>query len=143
MLLPLSALVLTTLFTGAAPYISLVEHPVRLSLSDPAMLAQWQPSYDRALPIQGALALLAALAGAAAWYQTGAWPYLAAGTVMLVNWPFTLLAIMPVNKRLHAIAPQDAGPASRALLVDWGRLHGVRSVLGSVATILLVWVLAV
>jgi hypothetical protein len=137
--LPLIALVLAALFTGAAIYISLVEHPVRLGLSDAAMLGQWQPSYSRALPIQAGLAVVGGVVGLVAWYQAGDWQYLAASIVLLANWPFTLLGIMPTNKRLQAMTPHDAGAESRTLLVKWGGLHNVRSILGSVATVLILW----
>ena len=63
MAFPLAALVLATLFTGAALYISLVEHPARLGLPDAPLLEQWQPSYKRALPIQAGLAIAGGLAG--------------------------------------------------------------------------------
>ena len=56
--------------------------------------------------------------------------------VLLANWPFTLLVIMPTNHRLGAIAPDQAGPQSRALIEHWGMLHAVRSALGAVATVL-------
>jgi hypothetical protein len=138
-MLPLIALVSAALFTGAALYITFVEHPVRLGMSDAAMLAQWQPSYKRALPLQATLAILAGVAGLVAWYRTGDWQFVAAGLLMLANWPFTLLAIMPTNKRLQAMVPQNAGSESRALLVRWGSLHKVRSALGSIATALFVW----
>ena len=91
--LPLAAIVLATLFTGAALYITLVEHPARLVLEDAALLAQWQPSYKRALPIQSGLAIACGLAGIAAWYLSGEWQWLVGSLIMLANWPFTLLAI--------------------------------------------------
>ena len=61
--------------------------------------------------------------------------------------PFTLLFIMPTNKRLEAIvkankeqAVDDGDQNSRAkdeqtmkLLAKWNRLHAVRSLLGSAA----------
>jgi hypothetical protein len=43
---------------------------------------------------------------------------------------------MPTNKRLMAMAPEAAGPESRALLEKWGKLHAVRTALGAVATAL-------
>jgi hypothetical protein len=56
--------------------------------------------------------------------------------VLVANWPFTLLFIMPTNLRLMATAPESADVATRALLERWGRLHAVRSVLGAIATLL-------
>jgi hypothetical protein len=47
----LVALILATLFAGAALYISLVEHPARMGLENAPLLAQWQPSYKRALDL--------------------------------------------------------------------------------------------
>ena len=131
--LPLLALVAAALFTGAAAYISLVEHPARLILEDGPLLAQWKPSYDRALPIQSGLAIVGGLAGLAAWYETAGWTWVAGSVVLLANWPFTLIGIMPTNKRLKVVQP---GAESRALLQAWGRLHGVRSLLGAASTLI-------
>lgn len=113
-ILPRIVLVSAALFTGAALYVTFVEHPVRLGMTDAAMLAQWQPSYERALPLQAALAILAGVAGLAAWYPIGDWQFVAAGLVMLANWPFTLLAIMPTTSdcRLwcHRVQARRAAP---------------------------------
>jgi hypothetical protein len=54
----------------------------------------------------------------------------------VVNWPFTLLAIMPTNLRLVATAPVSADAVTRSLLERWVRLHAVRSALGATATVL-------
>ena len=135
----LAALVFATLFAGAALYITLVEHPARLTLQDAPLLAQWQPSYKRALPIQSGLAIAAGVAGIAAWYASREWQWLAGGLVMLANWPFTLVVVMPVNKRLMAMQPEQAGAESRSMLVKWGGLHSVRSLFGAVAMVVFVW----
>ena len=142
MFLSLLALISATLFAGAALYITLVEHPARLALSDEPLLRQWQPSYQRALPIQSGLAILGGVSGLAAGYLGANWWWVAGSFVLLANWPFTVLAIFPVNKRLLAMNPRDAGPDSRRMLVQWGQLHAVRSALGAVAMLLFAAALA-
>ena len=136
MVAALIAIILATLFAGAALYISLVDHPARLGLADGPLLAQWQPSYKRALPIQAGLAVLGGAAGLVAWYLSRDWQWLAGAVALLANWPFTMFGIMPVNKRLLAMRVEDAGPESRAMLVRWGGLHHVRSGLGALAVAL-------
>lgn len=133
------ALALSALFAGAALYITLVEHPARLCLDDASLLAQWQPSYQRALPIQAGLAVLGGCAGIAAWYSSGDWSWLAGSLILLANWPFTLLVVKPVNKRLQATRSSEAGAESRALLIRWGNLHNFRSAFGLLATAVFGW----
>jgi hypothetical protein len=48
---------------------------------------------------------------------------------MLANWPWTLIAIMPVNKQLKA----GAGEETTLLLNRWARLHAVRTALSFAA----------
>ena len=69
----------------------------------------------------------------------GRWtPVFVGAVLILANWPYTLWAIMPTNHRLRAIAEDDAGSSSRALLQTWGWLHAVRTVLGVAATVALI-----
>ena len=132
-MLPIVALICATLFAGAAIYISVVEHPARLRLENGPALAHWKPSYSKALPIQSGLAIAGGIAGCVAFYRTGDWRWFAGSVALLANWPFTLIAIMPTNKRLKA---SDGGMEVRALLTSWGKLHNVRSVLGAAAAVL-------
>jgi hypothetical protein len=124
------ALSLASLFAGAALYVSFVEHPARMMLDDPAALAQWQPSYKRGAVMQASLAVVAFLAGALAWWQTGNALFLAGALFQILPWPWTLLVIMPTNKALLELKPAQGGPHSRALLEKWGRLHAMRTALG-------------
>ena len=139
MAVSLFALIAATLFAGAALYITLVEHPARLRLTDAAMLAHWQPSYKAALPIQSGLAVAGGVLGLIAWYQLQNWQWIVGSVVLLANWPFTLLGIMPTNKRLMAMSPADASGESTNLLRQWGNLHAVRSALGSLSAALFAW----
>ena len=84
-------------------------------------------------------ATLAVAGGALAiwqWFETGGAGWLAGCLLMLANWPFTLLAIMPVNRTLETPG-MEARPEAADLLRRWNRLHAVRSALGVMATIVL------
>jgi len=139
--LSIAALVFATLFAGAALYVTLVEHPARLGLADGPLLAQWQPSYKRALPLQSGLAVAGGVAGLIVGYLSPDWRWFAGSILLLANWPFTLFVIMPVNKRLMAMQEREAGAGSRGMLVQWGKLHNVRSALGAATTLLFAWAL--
>ena len=133
------ALTIAALFTGAAVYINVAEQPARLQLDDRALLAEWKPAYKRGFAMQAPLALIGFALGALAAFLQSKWQWLAGALVLLANWPFTLITIMPTNKRLMEIEPQNAGPGSRELIKKWGQLHAVRGALGASATALFLW----
>lgn len=135
------ALVVGAAFTGAAVYINLCEQPARLGLDDRALLSEWKPAYHRGFAMQATLAVLGFLLGLSAAWLLSDWRWLIGAFLLVSNWPFTLIVIMPVNKALYATAPNDANAATRALIERWGSLHAVRSVLGGLATLAFLWVL--
>jgi hypothetical protein len=77
--------------------------------------------------------------GLLAWWQTGVWLWLLGALVLILNWPYTLLGIMPTNNKLMTIDPANAGPDSRELVEIWARLHAVRTALGFAAVLLFLW----
>src|SRR5215210_7221832 len=120
------AALLCTLFTGAAIYINLVEHPARLSCGTEAAARQWAPSYRRATTMQATLAIAAAITGIATWVHGEGPVWLWGGLVMLAVVPFTLIVIRPTNDLLLAPGRDLSSSETLALLQRWGRLHAVR-----------------
>jgi hypothetical protein len=135
------ALLLAAAFAGAAFYINFAEHPARMQLDDRCLLKQWKPSYDAGYTMQATLAALSGMLGLVAALMTADWRWVVGAALILANWPYTLLIIMPTNHKLKAIADADAGAESRRMLETWGWLHAVRTALGCLATIVFLWAL--
>jgi len=130
------ALLAAALFAGAALYVSIAEQPARMNLDDRALLVEWKPAYKRGFAMQAPLAMIGFILGIFAGLQTGDWLWLVGAIVLVANWPFTIFVIMPTNRKLMAIDPASAGPEARQLVIKWGSLHGVRTILGFAATLL-------
>ena len=81
----------------------------------------------------GLLSSLAAwLAGATVWWLT-------AGVLLGLLIPFTLIVILPTNKRLRSPALDRGLAEAQRLLAHWGRLHAVRTVLSGLALLLFLY----
>jgi hypothetical protein len=133
MLLIMVAALAAGLFAGAAIYVSAVEHPARLSCGTELAVREFAPSYKRGTIMQASLAVLGCVGGLIGGWQRGDPAVIIAGLLLGSVVPFTLIVILPTNNRLLDPTLDPWGAELSRLLTRWGRLHAVRSVLGSVA----------
>lgn len=132
-----------SLFTGAALYVSLVEHPARMECGTEIAIRSFSPSYRRAAVMQALLALLTFLFSIMAWFATGIAWWLVGGLLMVAVVPFTLLVIMPTNKALMALSLDKTRVDAEPLLRRWGHLHAIRTLLSLVALLMFLLILVV
>jgi hypothetical protein len=135
----LLALIASAIFAGAAFYVNFAEQPARLRLDDRALLNEWKPAYKRGATMQAPLALVGFALGMLAWWQLSHIGFLIGAVLVIAPWPWTLVVIKPTNDALLATDIDRAGPPTRALIVKWGTVHAVRTVLGLLATAAFFW----
>lgn len=126
-------LLVSSFFSGAAFYITFVEQPARITLDPSNLLQQWKPSYRRGFALQSSLALIAAFLGFAIYILEGNIWWFIGGCLMLVNWPYTFIFIMRINKELLACPLDKAGEEVRRKIIRWEILHRVRVCFGLAA----------
>ena len=127
------------LFTGAAVYITFIEHPARMQCGVEIAAAEFVPSYRRATVMQATCAAFGLLSYIAAWLAGATLWWLVAGVLLGSVIPFTLIVILPTNKRLLSPALDRRSAEAERLLARWGRLHTVRSVLSGLALLLFLY----
>jgi hypothetical protein len=127
------------LFAGAALYVSLVEHPARMACGIQVAVTEFAPSYKRGAVMQASLAAIGTVAALVQWIVHGSLYDLAGGVLLGSAIPFTLLVILPTNRRLLDPRLDRTSPEAGVLLQRWGRLHAVRTVVGTLAFLAFAW----
>lgn len=126
------------MFAGAATYITLVEHPARMACGTALAATEFGPSYRRATILQVALAIAGFAAAIASFALSSNHAWLLGAILIVAVIPFTLVAILPTNKKLLDPTLNRDSAVERELLVRWGRLHAVRTALSLAAFVVLV-----
>lgn len=126
-------------FTGASIYVNYVEQPARLALSDDALIKEWEPSDHRGFIVLASFAFLAALFGFIAFRELDDIRWLFGAFVAIASWPYTYLAIVPLNNRILALIEANAAHEARKVIKLWGSLEIGQTALGVLATLIYVW----
>jgi uncharacterized membrane protein len=126
------------IFAGAAIYVSVVEHPARLSCGTEIAVREFAPSYKRGAIMQASLAIAGCVAGVIGGWSLNDTGSIVAALLLGIIVAFTLIVILPTNKRLLDPALDASGAEAASLLQRWGRLHAVRSVFSVAAFLIFV-----
>jgi anthrone oxygenase-like protein len=116
------AVLACSLFTGASIYISLVEHPARMACGVELAATEFPPSYRRATIVQVTSAALGLLSSMVAWFAGATFWWVVAGALLGSVMPFTLIVILPTNKRLLSPDTGSALSTDRAATHTLGRV---------------------
>ena len=132
------ALSSTTIFAGAALYVSLVQYPARARLGANAALAQWVHSYNGAPLLQTPVAAIGCIAAmiTAAFGGSPAW--IVAALLIGFVVPFTKV-VMPTGKYLFGPCREPESKEIWRLMHEWSSLHAVRTLLSLIAAVLMLW----
>jgi hypothetical protein len=130
------------LFAGAATYINLVEHPARIECGADLALTEFGASYRKGAVVMGSLLMLGFLSGTAAWLISVYIWWLIGAVLLLTLIPYTLILIFPISKRLLNSSLESNSSIGLSLLIRWGKLHTVRTLLGLTALLIFIFSLA-
>lgn len=148
LLLDQVAITATSLFCGAANYVSLVEQPARMQVPLREAARQFGKSYPRAALLQPFYTFSSCAASATRYWKTfpAVTLYRQSKTMQqahLVNLVimggcllWTLVFMLPGNKALLA-AERKSAPCVKQLLQTWGWQHSLRSVASAAALFVL------
>ncbi len=126
-------------FTGASLYVNYVEQPARLALDDEALSKEWEPSDHRGFIVLAGLAFVAALFGFIAYRELDDVRWLLGAIVVIASWPYTYLAIVPLNNRILALIGADAAHEARKVIDLWGKLELGQTALGLLSALIFMW----
>jgi hypothetical protein len=85
------------------------------------------------------LAAVGLLSSIAAWFAGASFLWVVGGVLLGSVIAFTLIVILPTNKRLLSPALDRRSAEAERLLARWAALHAVRSVLSAVALLLFLY----
>ena len=117
---------------GVALAATLIVHPVLNSISKSSALEAFKPFFHKTHNTMIVLSIATTLVALAISISTKNWWWFGIAMLMHLNGPYTIVFMMPTNRRLMAddVNPNSAETAHD--LANWGKLHAVRTVLNGV-----------
>ncbi len=136
----LIALTFSAAFAGAAIYLNWVEQPARLDLDEEALLSEWGPSDSRGVALLLTFALISAVAGFIAFFETQDVRYVLGAVIALSSWLYAFFIMAPLNNQILGLHGPDLA-AARALVRQWGYVEVGFAAIGVLAVAVFLWIL--
>jgi hypothetical protein len=134
------ALALAAAFSGASFYVNWVEQPARLRLDEEALLSEWGPSDSRAVALLAALALLAAISGFSAYFESQDVRWAFGALLIIGSWLYAYFVMAPLDNQIRSLRGGEIA-AARALVRQWGIVESGLTAIGLAAVALFLWAL--
>lgn len=132
------ALAFAAAFTGAAFYVNWVEQPARLKLDEEALLSEWGPSDSRGFALLAALALLAAVAGFIAYFESEDVRFAFGALLIIASWLYAFFVMAPLDNQIRSLRGGEVA-AARALVRQWGVVESGLTAIGAAAVLIFLW----
>ena len=140
-LLQIAATLTAGLWTGGCIYIGFAEHPSALKVGVPFATEYFRHMSKRTAPMMMALAAISGVCGLYVGWQADSLGWLVGGAIQLGMFPLTAALIVPTNIKLIKIDPHTELDTATRLHARWGRMHLLRTIIGSISFPLFVWLL--
>ena len=127
------------LWTGAALYIGLIEHPSSVKLGLSPAVEYFRHMSKRTAPFMMLLSATSGVAACWTWWLGSETAWLVGGLLQIGMFPLTAVFIVPTNIKLIKIDPLAQPDQTTTLLNNWGNMHWLRVAVGSAAFPLFLW----
>lgn len=132
------ALALAAAFTGASFYVNWVEQPARLKLDEEALLSEWGPSDSRGVSLLAGFALLAAIAGFIAYFESQDVRWAFGALIIIASWLYAYFLMAPLDNQIRSLRGGEVA-AARALVRQWGIVESGLTAIGAAAVLMFLW----
>jgi hypothetical protein len=132
------ALAFAAAFTGASFYVNWVEQPARLRLDDEALLSEWGPSDSRGVSLLAAIALVAAITGFIAYFETQDVRWAFGALLIIASWIYAYFVMAPLDNQIRSLRGGEVA-AARALVRQWGIVESGLTAIGAAAALIFLW----
>ena len=103
-------------------------------------MSEWGPSDSRAVALLAALALLAAIAGFIAYFESQDVRWAFGALIIIASWLYAFFVMAPLDNQIRSLRGGEVA-AARALVRQWGIVESGLTAIGLAAVLVFLWAL--